>query len=53
MAFRYGYFKSLMATVTAVGGFDKEIELKMLKRRKIVYLEDAVVLKKYKIRSVW
>ena len=44
MAFRYGYFKSLMATVTAVGGFDKEIELKMLKEgRKIVYLEDAVV----------
>jgi cellulose synthase/poly-beta-1,6-N-acetylglucosamine synthase-like glycosyltransferase len=44
MAFRYDYFKSLMATVTAVGGFDKEIELKMLKEgRKIVYLEDAVV----------
>jgi cellulose synthase/poly-beta-1,6-N-acetylglucosamine synthase-like glycosyltransferase len=44
MAFRYGYFKSLMSTVTAVGGFDKEIELKMLKEgRKIVYLEDAVV----------
>jgi hypothetical protein len=32
MAFRYDYFKSLMATVTAVGGFDKEIELRMLKR---------------------
>lgn len=44
MAFRYGYFKSLMSTVTAVGGFDKEIELKMLKEgRKIVYLDDAVV----------
>jgi cellulose synthase/poly-beta-1,6-N-acetylglucosamine synthase-like glycosyltransferase len=44
MAFKYNYFKSLMATVTAVGGFDKEIELKMLKERhKIVYLDDAVV----------
>ncbi|MDG2431848.1 glycosyltransferase [Flavobacterium sp.] len=44
MAFRYNYFKTLMSTVTAVGGFDKEIELKMLKEgRKIVYLDDAVV----------
>jgi cellulose synthase/poly-beta-1,6-N-acetylglucosamine synthase-like glycosyltransferase len=44
MAFRYSYFKSLMSTVTAVGGFDKEIELRMLKEgRKIVYLDDAVV----------
>jgi hypothetical protein len=31
MAFRYDYFKSPMATVTAVG-FDKEIELRILKR---------------------
>lgn len=44
MAFRYSYFKALMLTVTAVGGFDKEIELKMLKEgRKIIYLEDAIV----------
>ncbi|TYA78488.1 glycosyltransferase [Seonamhaeicola marinus] len=44
MAFRYSYFKNLMSTVTAVGGFDKEIELKMLKEgRKIMYLDDAVV----------
>lgn len=44
MAFKYDYFKSLMATVTAVGGFDKEIELKMLKEGyKIVYLDDALV----------
>ena len=44
MAFRYNYFKSLMSTVTAVGGFDKEIELKMLKEgHKIVYLNDAVI----------
>lgn len=44
MAFKYDYFKSLMSTVTAVGGFDKEIELKMLKEgHKIVYLDDAIV----------
>jgi len=44
MGFKYHYFKTLMATVTAVGGFDKEIELKMLKEgRKIVYLDDAMV----------
>lgn len=44
MAFNYSYFKSLMATVTAVGGFDKEIELKMLKQKnKIVYLHNARV----------
>lgn len=44
MAFRYDYFKSLMSTVTAVGGFDKEIELKMLKDgHKIMYLENAIV----------
>jgi len=44
MAFRYNYFKNLMSTVTAVGGFDKEIELKILKEgRKIIYLNDALV----------
>ncbi len=44
MAFKYNYFKSLMSSVTAVGGFDKEIELKMLKEgHSIVYLDDAVV----------
>lgn len=44
MAFKYDYFKSLMSTVTAVGGFDKEIELKMLKEgHTILYLDDALV----------
>jgi cellulose synthase/poly-beta-1,6-N-acetylglucosamine synthase-like glycosyltransferase len=38
MAFRYGFFKNLMSGVTAIGGFDKEIELKMLKEgHKIEY----------------
>jgi len=44
MAFRYDYFKLLMAGATAVGGFDKEIELKMLKEgHTIAYLDDAIV----------
>lgn len=44
MAFEYTYFKELMSGVTAVGGFDKEIELKMLKAGyKIFFLDDAYV----------
>jgi cellulose synthase/poly-beta-1,6-N-acetylglucosamine synthase-like glycosyltransferase len=44
MAFRYAFFKEMMSTVTAIGGFDKEIELKMLKDGyKIAYLDDAAV----------
>ncbi len=44
MAFRYQFFKNLMAQVNAIGGFDKEIELKMLKdNHKIAYLDDAAV----------
>lgn len=44
MAFEYNFFKNLMSSVKAVGGFDKEIELKMLQGRyRIAYLEDAHV----------
>jgi cellulose synthase/poly-beta-1,6-N-acetylglucosamine synthase-like glycosyltransferase len=44
MAFRYEYFRTLMAEVTAVGGFDKEIELKMLRERRLIeYLDSALV----------
>lgn len=44
MAFRYDFFKKMMAGVTAIGGFDKEIELHMLKNgHKIDYLDDALV----------
>jgi cellulose synthase/poly-beta-1,6-N-acetylglucosamine synthase-like glycosyltransferase len=45
MAFQYSYFKDLMLNVTAIGGFDKDIELRMLREGKnILYLNDAVVL---------
>jgi len=44
MAFKYDYFKTMMRSITAIGGFDKEIELKMLKEKyKIDYLADALV----------
>jgi len=44
MAFKYDFFKDLMLTVTAIGGFDKEIELKLLKEGyTIQYLDDAYV----------
>ena len=45
MAFDYHFFKSTMAEVNAVGGFDKELELKLLRdRNQIEYLHDALVL---------
>jgi len=44
MAFEFSYFKSLMSTVSAIGGFDKEIELKALRDGKYIhYLEDAYI----------
>ncbi len=44
MAFDYSLFKSMMKNVKAVGGFDKELELNLLRNKiKIEYLEDAVV----------
>lgn len=45
MAFDYSFFKTTMANVNAVGGFDKELELKLLQNRtKIEYLHNALVL---------
>ena len=44
MAFDYAYFKSTMKEVKVVGGFDKELEVRLLKeKKKIVYLPDAFV----------
>lgn len=45
MAFEYKFFKNMMSNVKAIGGFDKELELKLLKdKHKIEYIADAVVL---------
>lgn len=44
MAFEYGMFKQRMLQINAVGGFDKELELTLLRdRKKIEYLENALV----------
>jgi len=45
MAFEYTLFKTTMANVDAVGGFDKELELKLLREGQCIeYLPDAIVL---------
>jgi len=45
MAFEYHFFKNTMAKVHAVGGFDKELELKLLRSgHTIEYLNHAIVL---------
>jgi cellulose synthase/poly-beta-1,6-N-acetylglucosamine synthase-like glycosyltransferase len=45
MAFQYGMFKKRMLAIEAIGGFDKELELTMLRDGiKIEYLDDAEVL---------
>ncbi|NOR86925.1 MAG: glycosyltransferase [Bacteroidales bacterium] len=42
MAFEYTFFKKMMADVHAIGGFDKEIDLKMCRDGiTIEYIEDA------------
>ncbi|MFK5856520.1 MAG: glycosyltransferase family 2 protein [Bacteroidota bacterium] len=44
MAMDYNYFKKMMKSIKAVGGFDKEIELQMLKEGiRIEYLNEAIV----------
>ncbi|MEI8084869.1 MAG: glycosyltransferase [Paludibacter sp.] len=44
MAFNYGMFKKRMLEIKAVGGFDKELELTLLRDgKKIEFLDDALV----------
>lgn len=45
MAFDYHFFKTTMGKINAVGGFDKELELKLLRdKNQIEYLHEALVL---------
>jgi len=45
MAFEYEFFKNMMAGVKAIGGFDKDIELRITRSRiKIEYLDKAFIL---------
>ena len=42
MAFEYGLFKSLMADIQTTGGFDKELEMRLLSNKvKVEYIQDA------------
>lgn len=44
MAFKYSMYRNIMKTIDAIGGFDKESELKLLRAGvKIEYAEDAMV----------
>ncbi len=44
IAFDYSYFKNLLSQIKAIGGYDKELEMRILKeRKKIYYLPDALV----------
>lgn len=44
MAFEYGMFKNIMAGIDAIGGFDKELELKLMGSGvKVAYLPSAKV----------
>ncbi|MEM9679644.1 MAG: glycosyltransferase [Bacteroidota bacterium] len=45
MGFEYQLFKSMMKKITAIGGFDKELEFELAKKNiTIEYLQDTVVL---------
>ncbi|MDX5319880.1 MAG: glycosyltransferase family 2 protein [Bacteroidota bacterium] len=45
IAMRFGPYKALMKEIQAIGGFDKEMEVRLLKdRKKIAYIEYALVL---------
>ncbi len=45
MAFEYGFFKNIMTTIDALGGFDKELELKITQAGETIgYAPEAVVM---------
>lgn len=45
MAFDYSFFKATMANIKAIGGFDKELELTLLRDGETIeYLDDAIIL---------
>jgi cellulose synthase/poly-beta-1,6-N-acetylglucosamine synthase-like glycosyltransferase len=44
MGFEYQFFKDKMLSIKAVGGFDKELEMRiLLEGKKIYYVEDAII----------
>ena len=44
VAFDYAFFKNVMLQIEAIGGYDKELEMRLLRNRhKVYYLPDAYV----------
>ncbi|MDZ7845883.1 MAG: hypothetical protein U5L96_03395 [Owenweeksia sp.] len=51
MAFDYQYFKKTMSSIDAIGGFDKELELKILAEKHLYRILETMswrMMKKYK-----
>ena len=45
MAFEFNFFHQLMRKIDAIGGFDKELELRLTQQKKhIQYIPDAIIL---------
>lgn len=51
MAFRYDYFKEVMSGIEAIGGFDKELELKIFQDGKVIEYLDEVYIYDEKVQK--
>lgn len=51
MVFDYAFFKSLVFDLTAIGGFDKELELEITKRKKHIHFAEDVVVYDEKVSN--
>jgi hypothetical protein len=51
MAFDYQLFAATMKQVDAIGGFDKELELRLTKKGETVYYDPAVIVLDEKVRK--
>jgi cellulose synthase/poly-beta-1,6-N-acetylglucosamine synthase-like glycosyltransferase len=52
MSFNASILKELLSTMTSVGGFDRELELKLLKRGVTIYYSHQTVLQDEKVSSL-
>lgn len=50
MAFDYALFRQVMPQIDAVGGFDKELELRLLQRRRPIGYDDEAIVYDEKVR---
>lgn len=51
MAFDYDLFRSVMPEVDAIGGFDKELELRLTRMGERVYYDDKAIILDEKVRK--